>query len=178
MRRSGILVAAVLIVGALGVGCGGGDSKSASSTSSSSSTSAGSSTSDSASSSSSANNGSGAGFAQPCPDAGEVSKIVGHDLAVDGEQSNRFCQYGFEDTATADSISVIYVWSAFDLTQEESGVEVEQVSGVGERATWDDTSGNLAVWTGKSSVLLTFFPIGFPDIDQKNVAIELAKLVL
>jgi hypothetical protein len=111
-----------------------------------------------------------------CPSAATVSNTVGHDVAVKGTQSNKYCEYEFKDQ-DANSISVIYVWSSFDVTQDP-GVSSEPVSGVGQHATWNKEDGDLAVWTGKGGLVLTVFTIGFPNIDQKAAAIKLAKLVI
>ena len=119
---------------------------------------------------------SGVGFT--CPDVAEVNAAVGHDLAVDGEQSNKYCKYAVEDDASGNSITVIYTWSSFDVTEDPGVADPETVPGVGQRAVWDDGGNVLTVWTGKGSVLVNFLPIGYPDVDQKTTAVALAELVL
>jgi hypothetical protein len=172
MRKPVKIVAGVAFaVAALSAGCGGGSSDDTTSPTSGPPAAAGSSTTAKTGSKTAA-----VGFT--CPTASAVSTAVGHDVAVEGEQSNKYCKFSFKDAATSNSITAIYTWASFDLTEDPGVADPEPVSGIGERAIWDDGGNNLTVWTGKGSVNLNFLAIGFPAIDQKRVAVELAKLVL
>jgi hypothetical protein len=171
VRRFGITAAAGVVLALSVAGCGSSTSgtRDRAQPATSSPSGGGGSTSTKAPSSSSS-------IGIKCPTAETVSTIVGHDVAVKGEQGSKYCEYKFEDN-DANSISVIYVLSNLDVTQDPGGSAVP-VSGIGQRANWDKENGNLTVWTGKAGLVLTVFTIGFPDLDQKAAAIKLAKLVL
>jgi hypothetical protein len=169
MRRFPIILTAGLVLAVLTAGCGsdsdGGGGDNADATTST----------PVATGASKPSGTSAIGFT--CPRASVVSTTVGHDVAVKGSQSNKYCEYSFKDQA-ANSISVIYTWSSFDVTQDPGVSNPETVSGLGQRAIWEAGANDLSVWTGKGSVVLNFLPLGFPDFNQKAVAIKLAKLVL
>ena len=168
MRRYGFVVA-VLLVGSAIAACGGGDDGGGSAGDGPAGTSA--TTSGSAAS-------GGVGFT--CPDAADVSAAIGHDVAVEGQQSNKYCKFAFKDADGGNSITAIYTWASFDATDDPGVADPETVPGVGEKAVWDAGGNSLAVWTGKGSVLVNYLAIGFPDLEQpqKETAVALAELVL
>jgi hypothetical protein len=170
VRRFIGFVVASLLVGSAVAGCGGGDSDGGSKGGGDASTAT--------TAAKAASSGGGVGFT--CPDVADVTAAFGHDVAVEGQQSNKYCKFAFKDDATGNSITAIYTWASFDSTEDPGVADPESVSGVGDKAVWDAGGNSLAVWTGTGSVLVNYLAIGFPDLKQKQkeTAIELAKLVL
>ncbi len=115
-----------------------------------------------------------------CPDATAASAALGHDVVVDSEapvSASGFCPYTSSDGSGNPAVSITF--TPLHVTDDPDLANTsEQLSGVGEAAYWNDSIGELTMWTGTYGVIVDVLTFGteLASADHQAMAVALAKL--
>lgn len=114
-----------------------------------------------------------------CPTDAEMSEAAGESVALDEPSSTPgfFCPYASTDTEPPE-INFSVTRTPMNVTSEVDA-EQQEVPGLGELALWSEGAGELLVWIGESSIIVSVQVFdAATSFDDLGLATRIAQAVL